>query len=128
MIHSLYNNGTGRYARNMFRTNYGQSNLAQITDGTGGESFFQGLQTPISYAPYLQQLDTILMNQDFLTFTTTPSKNGKGELRNIRVRMRRKGSGYFRRPIASGCRSHREICNWASAALYRSCCGGPSCF
>jgi hypothetical protein len=86
MIHSLYNNGTGRYARNMFRTNYGQSNLAQITDGTGGESFFQGLQTPISYAPYLQQLDTILKNQDFLTFTTTPSKNGKGELRNIRVR------------------------------------------
>jgi hypothetical protein len=86
MIHTLYNNGTGRYARNMFRVNYGQSNLAQLTDGTGGESFFQGLQTPISFAPYLQQLDMILKNQNFLTFTTKPSKNGKGELRNIRVR------------------------------------------
>jgi hypothetical protein len=86
MIHTLYCSGTGRYARNMFRVNYGQSNLAQLTDGTGGESFFQGLQTPLSFAPYLTQLDTILKNQHFLTFTTTPSKNGKGGLRNIRVR------------------------------------------
>jgi hypothetical protein len=86
MIHTLYNSGTGRYARNMFRVNYGQSNLAQLTDGTGGESFFQGLQTPLSFAPYLTQLDTILKNQYFLTISTKPSKNGKGELRNIRVR------------------------------------------
>ena len=86
MIHTLYCSGTGRYARNMFRVNYGQSNLAQLTDGTGGESFFQGLQTPISYAPYLAQLDTILKNQAYLTFGVQPSKNKKGELRNIRVR------------------------------------------
>jgi hypothetical protein len=86
MIHTLYCSGTGRYARNMFRVNYGQSNLAQLTDGTGGESFFQGLQTPISFAPYLTQLDTILKNQAFLTFAVQPSKNKKGELRNIRVR------------------------------------------
>ncbi len=86
MIHTLYNSGTGRYARNIFRVNYGQSNLAQLTDGTGGESFFQGLQTPLSYAPYLAQLDTILKNQYFLSFSTSPSKNGKGGLRNIRVR------------------------------------------
>ncbi|MGC1384232.1 MAG: hypothetical protein WA823_10655 [Candidatus Acidiferrales bacterium] len=86
MIHTLYCNGTGRYARNMFRVNYGQSNLAQLTDGTGGESFFQGLQTPLAFAPYLTQLDTILKNQYFLTFSAAPSKNSKGQLRNIRVR------------------------------------------
>jgi hypothetical protein len=86
VIHTLYNSGTGYYTRNMFRVNYGQSNLAQLADGTGGESFFQGLQTPISYAPYLQQLDTVLKNQYFLSFGVAPSKNGKGELRNIHVR------------------------------------------
>ena len=78
MIHSLFCSGSGRYSRNMFRVNYGQSNLAQLTDGTGGESFFQGLQTPISFAPYLQQFDMILKNQSFLTFTTTRSKKEKG--------------------------------------------------
>jgi hypothetical protein len=86
MIHTLFCTGSGRYARNMFRVNYGQGNLAQLTDGTGGESFFQGTQTPISFAPYLTQLDMILKNQHFLSFTTKPSKNGKGELRNVRVR------------------------------------------
>jgi len=86
MIHTLYNSGTGFYTRNMWRVNLGQSNLAQLSDGTGGESFFQGLQTPISYAPYLQQLDTVLKNQYYLSFGAQPSKNGKGELRNIHVR------------------------------------------
>lgn len=90
MIHSLFCSGSGRYSRNMFRVNYGQSNLAQLTDGTGGESFFQGLQTPISFAPYLQQFDMILKNQSFLTFTAARSKKEKGELRNIRVRSEQK--------------------------------------
>lgn len=86
MIHTLYNSGTGYYSRNMFRVNWGQSNLAQLSDGTGGESFFQGLQTPLAFAPYLQQLDTVLKNQYYLSFGVAPSKNGKGELRSIHVR------------------------------------------
>jgi hypothetical protein len=86
MIHTLYNSGTGFYSRNMWRVNLGQSNLAQLSDGTGGESFFQGLQTPLAFAPYLQQLDTVLKNQYYLSFGVAPSKNGKGELRNVHVR------------------------------------------
>jgi hypothetical protein len=86
MIHTLYNSGTGYYSRNMFRVNYGQSNLAQLSDGTGGESFFQGLQTPLAFAPYLQQFDTVLKNQYYLSFGVAPSKNGKGELRSVHVR------------------------------------------
>jgi hypothetical protein len=70
----------------MFRVNYGQSNLAQLSDGTGGESFFQGLQTPLAFAPYLQQFDTVLKNQYYLSFGVAPSKNGKGELRSVHVR------------------------------------------
>jgi len=85
MIHTLYAKGVGRAARNLFRSNYGQSNLAQMTDATGGESFFQGLETPISFAPFLAQLDMVLHNQYFLTFTTARSKKSKGELRAFRV-------------------------------------------
>lgn len=90
MIHTLYCSGADRYGRNMFRVSYGQTNLAQLTDGTGGESFFQGLQTPISFAPYLGQLDMILRNQSFLTFEATKSKKEKGDLRGIRVRSEEK--------------------------------------
>jgi len=85
MIHTLYARGAGRTARNLFRSNYGQSNLAQMTDGTGGESFFQGLDTPISFSPFLEQLDMVLHNQYFLTFTTAASAKPKGQLRGFRV-------------------------------------------
>ncbi len=85
MIHTLYARGGGREGRNLFRVNYGQSNLAQMADETGGESFFQGLDTPIAFTPFLDKLDMILHNQYFLTFTTARSTKKKGELRGFRV-------------------------------------------
>jgi len=85
MIHTVYARVGDREGRNLFRLNYGQSNLAQITDATGGEAFFQGLDTPISFGPYLAQLDTALHNQYFLTFTTAGSTKKKGEFRGFRV-------------------------------------------
>jgi hypothetical protein len=86
IIHTLYCSGVGRAGHNMFRVNYGQSNLAQITDKTGGYSFFQGLQTPIAFAPFLEQLDTILKNQYFLSWSTRRPTKGKGELRTYRIK------------------------------------------
>jgi hypothetical protein len=85
-IHTLYAQGGDFVARNLFRQNYGQSNLAQMADATGGQAFFQGLNTPISFTPYLNQLDMVLHNQYFLTFTTDRSQKKKGELRSFRVR------------------------------------------
>jgi len=85
MIHTLYARGGGREGRNLFRVNYGQSNLAQMADGTGGEAFFQGLETPISFTPFLEQLDMVLHNQYFLTFTTSRSTKKNGELRGFHV-------------------------------------------
>ena len=86
IIHTLYASGVGRASHNLFRVNYGQSNLAQITDKTGGYSFFQGLQTPIAFAPYLEQLDTILKNQYFMSWNTKRPTKGKGELRTYRIK------------------------------------------
>jgi hypothetical protein len=85
IIHALFTSGVDRASRNFFRVSQGQSNLAQISDATGGESFFQGTQTPISFAPFLAQLDMVLKNQYWLSWTTARSKKPKGELRNFRV-------------------------------------------
>lgn len=85
MIHTLYARVPDREGRNLFRSNFGQSNLAQMADETGGEAFFQGLDTPISFSPFLGQLDMILHNQYWLTFTTARSTRKKGELRGFHV-------------------------------------------
>jgi hypothetical protein len=85
MIHTLYAQGAGRAGRNLFRVNYGQSSLSQMTDATGGESFFEGIATPVSFSPFLEKLDMVLHNQYFLTFTTARSTRKKGELRRFRI-------------------------------------------
>jgi hypothetical protein len=86
ILHTLYASGVGRASHNTFRINLGQGNLAQISDKTGGYSFFQGLQTPIAFAPYLEQLDTILKNQYFMSWNTKRPTKGKGELRTYRIK------------------------------------------
>jgi hypothetical protein len=85
IIHTLYVRAVDRFDRNAFRLNYGLFNLGEMADKTGGESFSQGLEPPVSFAPYLQQLDMVLHNQYLLTFTTARSKGKKGELRGFRV-------------------------------------------
>jgi hypothetical protein len=91
MIHTLFATGVGRATRNSFRLNLGQSNLAKIADATGGEAFFQGLFTPVSYAPFLQQLDMVLKNQYWLSWATGRGKKPKGELREFKVRTEQRG-------------------------------------
>jgi hypothetical protein len=85
IIHTLYARDSDRAGRNSFRAGYGQSNLAQMTDESGGESFFQGFDTPISFTPFLDQLDMVLHNQYFLTFTTLSSTKKNGEYRSFRA-------------------------------------------
>lgn len=62
--------------------NYGQGSLNRLTDETGGRAFFQGMDTPVSFAPFLRELGTILNRQFALTFLSTGSKK---DLRRLEV-------------------------------------------
>jgi VWFA-related protein len=86
LIHAIYESTAGRPGRNRRVANIGQGNLNQLSDGTGGYAFFSGDRSPLSINPYLSRVGMALKNQYFLTFATTPSKNGgKGEYRSIKV-------------------------------------------
>lgn len=91
MIHTIYCRGVGHITRNLFMITIGQGNLSQLTEGTGGEAFFQGLQTPIALAPFLDQLNVVLKNQYWLTFDANRAKKSKGELQRFRVSTEIKG-------------------------------------
>ena len=47
---------------------FGQSNLLEMADRTGGEVYFQGSHTPLSFTPYLQKFGDRLGHQYSLTF------------------------------------------------------------
>ena len=68
----IYTPGAGRRARNFWEVNRGQNGIAQLSDESGGESFFLGMQGPVSFKPYLDQIQSILDNQYLLTFSPKP--------------------------------------------------------
>lgn len=74
IIHTIYSPGVGRLHHNFWQANNGQNGIAKLSDETGGESFFLGLQAPVSFKPYLDQIQKLLENQYLLTFQAKPVK------------------------------------------------------
>ncbi len=83
MIHTIYAPGAGRWHRNYWEATNGQMGIAKLSDVTGGESYFLGLGTPVSFQPYLSQLQGALDNQYLLSFSARPGK--KAQLRNVTI-------------------------------------------
>jgi VWFA-related protein len=53
-----------------------QSSLLRLSDETGGLAFFQGTGAPVSFRPFISELDTSLQKQAALTFLSTHLKKG----------------------------------------------------
>jgi hypothetical protein len=83
IINSIYFPGVGRAGRNYWELNNGQNGTAKLADETGGESFYLGLQTPVSFKPYFERLQLILDNQYFLVFQAIPGN--KDSLQRVKI-------------------------------------------
>jgi len=53
-----------------------QSSLQRLSDETGGRAFFQGLGAPVSFDPYIKQVNDALDRQIALTYLSTHLKKG----------------------------------------------------
>ncbi|HLJ27423.1 MAG TPA: hypothetical protein VKY85_11990 [Candidatus Angelobacter sp.] len=67
-VYAIYTSSLGHAGHSYWRTTWGQNNLSRLTEETGGEFYIQGLNTPISFAPYLGQFADRLKHQYKLTF------------------------------------------------------------
>jgi hypothetical protein len=72
ILHTIYAPGSGRLHRNYWEATNGQMNMARLSDITGGESFYLGLQSPVSFKPYLDDLQKVLDNRYWLSFSAKP--------------------------------------------------------
>jgi VWFA-related protein len=77
VVYSIFASGSGRAVQNQFLVNNGQGSLARMASETGGDAFFQGTQTPISFKPFLEDIGKLLGQQYLLTFLATPSEKGR---------------------------------------------------
>jgi hypothetical protein len=84
IIYSIYYPGVGHYGRSYWRVNWAQNYLSQLSEETGGESFYMGFGPPVSFSPYLQQLSRLLDHQYLLNFAAKPEK--KDSLQKVKLR------------------------------------------
>ena len=80
VIYTIYARGLGRTNRNSFLIMNAQGGLTQLAQGTGGEAFFEGINsTPISLRPYLDELSKMLGQQYLVAFRAEPAKKDSYE-------------------------------------------------
>jgi hypothetical protein len=73
VVYSIYTPSAGHFGHSYWLTYWGQNYLSQLSEETGGESYYlMGPQAPVSFAPYLKQLNGQLQNQFLLTFLAEP--------------------------------------------------------
>ncbi len=87
MIHTIYVPGSGHWHRNFWEATNGENGLAKLSDKTGGESFFLSTQSPVSFTPWLDQLQKALDNQYLLTFSATPEKKAGLQYINVSTEL-----------------------------------------
>ena len=73
-VSAIYASGSGHFGHSLWRINQAQSNLSRLADETGGEAYFQGFETPIAFAPFLDQFADRLNHQYRLTFLANADK------------------------------------------------------
>jgi hypothetical protein len=74
-VSAIYMPGAGHFAHSYWQSYWGQIYLSQIADKTGGESYYIGFSgPPVSFAPYLQDLEQRLEHQYLLSFIPKPQK------------------------------------------------------
>jgi hypothetical protein len=68
VVHSLYFSSAGHFGHSFWQINWGQNYLSQLAEETGGEFFVLGTSNPVSFAPYLNELNQHFRGQHLLTF------------------------------------------------------------
>jgi len=81
---SIYSPDSGHRSRSFFLVNTAQNNLSKLSVESGGESYYLGTSAPVSFKPYLDEIQMHLSNQYLLSFAGDGGAKGKF----VSIRMR----------------------------------------
>jgi hypothetical protein len=90
VVYSIYWRSQGRADATAYANDTGQNLLVQVTQTTGGKSFWEGMGNPVSFQPYLEELTRRFQNQYELSFVTR--FNGKPEIEGLKLKLSAPGS------------------------------------
>lgn len=82
IVYSIYFRDAGALDRSLGATDGGQNYLSQVSQATGGKVYLQGFGNPVSFGPFLSDIQLKLQNQYELSFNS----NSKPGLQSIQVK------------------------------------------
>ncbi len=82
-VYSIYTPGTGHARHSFFLNNWGQNYLSELSEMTGGESYWEGFGSAVDFTPYLDELSHQLQRQYLLTFI--PKAEKKAGFQRVRL-------------------------------------------
>lgn len=97
-VWSIYYPDAGHLGRRWFRAFRGQNDLSRLAEATGAESYYLSLTEPVTFKPYLDELDTHFRNQYLLTFKG--SGGPKGRFQRVHVATETPGVQFLHAPEA----------------------------
>jgi hypothetical protein len=63
VVYTIYWKNKGRFDQTWYANNLGQNLLLEVTQATGGYSYWEGMGDPVSFQPFFKDLDKRLGNQ-----------------------------------------------------------------
>ena len=84
VVYSIYFHDAGLAGRTFAGTDSGQNYLLQMTQATGGQSFYQGFSNPVNFTPFLNEINKRLGNQYELGLQPPIERKG---LENLKVQV-----------------------------------------
>jgi hypothetical protein len=81
LVNAIYYAGAGHAGHSFFGVTWGQNYLSQIAEGTGGEFYWQGTQSPVSFQPFMTDFARRLGNQYLLVLQPSGLAPGYDSLR-----------------------------------------------
>jgi hypothetical protein len=85
VVYSFYWMNRGGLDRSGFASNAGQSLLSEVTQATGGNSYWEGTGNPVSFDPFFKDLRQRFQNQYRLSFSS-PLK-GKPQIEKFSLKV-----------------------------------------
>ncbi len=85
ILYAIYWRSTGFVDRTNYGAFSGQSLMQELTEATGGNSYWMGNGNPVSFQPYLADINRRLDNQYELDFMTPVG--GKPQMANLKLKV-----------------------------------------
>jgi len=85
IVYSIYWRNQGRFDRSGYAADDGQNLLAQLSQATGGNSYWEGYGNPVTFQPYFADIDRRIHNQYELDFMTPAG--GKPQMASLKLKV-----------------------------------------